>query len=255
MLRPGGRAQQWSWANFIQVVIAQSPHPPRSLCRASVSSTESTASHNNYHRQAGKLRPLDRFLRLPQKAVSVTLEAKALPAEAFHAVPLGRRGRVRAGAGAAPRPSAARAAPPAARGVARQRGGRGGTDPRPWPPRRARRRRRPAAPAPSPKRESPGREGGWAREGGSPWRGGAPGDTAVPGLGCCGRLRGRLGTSPEASLPRPGRPSRSAGTCARRPWRRGTGRTRVRARKRCAGEQLVPRKFTCSCGCFVKSSF
>lgn len=70
------------------------------------------------------------------------------------------------------------------------------------------------------------REGGRRRRAasaGRPGTGGAPGDTAVPGLGCCGRLRGRLGTSPEASLPRPGRPSRSAGhlcVAALSPWHR-----------------------------------
>ncbi|XP_014748436.1 PREDICTED: androglobin, partial [Sturnus vulgaris] len=171
-------------------------------------------SCSDYRRQGLHRRSLARFLKLPQEAVSGTLPCPRRHSTPFLWLPEHQAG---GGAGAGTAPSAAPGSG-AARGVARQRGGRGATGPRPWPSRRARRRRCPAAHASPPKRESLGeREGGRGRMAAPAGR---P-DTAVPSLGSRLEL-------PRVSLPRPGRPSVSAGTCAGPPWhRRGTGRTRA----------------------------
>lgn len=210
----------------MQVPIAQSFHLPKSLC---LGWSRQLLWLSPVSRQL--LRSLARSPQLRQEGVPVTLEAKRRHFTPFLLL-LGHE----AGGGAVSGLGRARPLRPS-RGLSRQRGGRGVTDPRPWPPRRARRRSSPAAPAPLPKRESPGERAGGCGRMAAP----EPGGSAVPGLRC-----------PRVSLRRPGRPVPVPHLCEAALATPGTGRTRVRARKHWAGKQLVLRKFACSVGASIK---
>lgn len=228
--------------------MAGFPHLSRSPCRASPSSMESQLLTTGYHRPAGKLRSLDGFLKLPQK------ETRRLPTKPFHAAPLAPRARSGQGRPWAGRPCPGRAlapeppaAPPAgspgnAADAAAPTRGHGLQGEQEEGVRLLKNVRAPG--------EREGGAGGWQ-----------PRRPARHGR-CARRLRrARPGLlRPAGSFPRgfsalARAAAQAGGRCAGRPCGRGTGRTRVCARKRRAGKQPVLRKFTCSCGCFVKSAF